>query len=204
MKKGFLEKLQQHHRATETATIFGEPRVYSSVTIIPVGRMVTSVMTDEDGAEREVREKSPLGYIEFRDDRVKFISLYETPDLIVTGVACGLGLYALVHALGRNLSKRSPQEEEKKSQNALCSVLKFFGISAAFVSTALCLMKLADRCSLMVCSTQGPIQQKINSLAREVREAREAQQEKEHKDDGHWNAPGVTIIDIPADNLKND
>lgn len=127
----------------KTKIIFGEQRVFSSVTIIPVAKIryikKNRYPGNSDDDKNFIKRISPVGYIEIRDDETNFIPIYDYKELFVLGASCSLGLCILIDFIKRAFCENNRESElrctlknQKKSNN--CSFPLFLSISLGIVA----------------------------------------------------------------------
>jgi hypothetical protein len=131
LMKRFLEGLGERLGVAHTTeTVFGEPMEYSSITIIPVARLTYHGEKPEDGEEtgKKPFKKSPIGYLEMREDSVRFISLYDYTEFFALGALTGAGACFLLSLLSGRPPRQKTQEEKPPSHPGR-KILRGLGIA---------------------------------------------------------------------------
>jgi uncharacterized spore protein YtfJ len=203
MFRSLLGKIESHKR-NMTETAFGDPMTFSSVTIIPVARVTYATCTgSNDNNERAIASTQPLGYIEVREEGIRFISLFDPTEIVLLGAVCAAGIFSVTHLL-TGIHPRPPKTTEKKKEGSEKSGLpKFLSLVGVVASAALIGTLMHIRCSHMKetdhCLHHGNVEDEYISageMEREKSRQRSSLAAKPGNDiEDEWDIPGIKIID---------
>jgi hypothetical protein len=205
MMKRIMEELKEKlGKAFVSETVFGEPREFKSVTIIPVARLThygTGTYMEEEHAEEAGFKKSPMGYLEIRDDHVRFISLYDYTEFFALGALTGAGVCLLLSHL---FSPPSSRKEEKPREQPGRKVLKILATTLGIGVLGYYLCKLLPS---LPChgDAMADIEEEILALGNgEKKSLQICLDPLEDGLEATWNSTEVVTIDEPIDSLLDD
>jgi len=202
MFKSLLGKIESY-RKNMTETAFGEPMTFSTVTIIPVARVTYGTCSGSQGEEeRSVASTQPLGYIEMRDDNIRFISLFDPTEIILLGAVCAAGIFSVANVLMGLCPKPGKayegNEEKKKECCKKPGSSGYLAVAGLLASAAFVGFLLHKRCSnakkSMHCGHHGNVEDEYISVGEMERKKKQSAQAEEQ-----WNTPEVTVIDESLD-----
>jgi|GEM_PF-2310177 len=202
MFKSLLGKIETRKK-NMTETAFGAPMTFSSVTIIPVARITyaTSTCTEsQDNNERSIASTQPLGYIEVREEGIRFISLFDPTEMILLGTLCAAGIFSATHLL---LSLNQPPRKTTEKKKEKSGFPKFFALAGVMASAALTGILMHIRCSEMKktghCLHHGNVEDEYISageMEKEKAQRMTSQSSKlENGIEDEWDIAGIRIID---------
>lgn len=180
---GIVERLSS---GFSREALFGTPIELSNVTIIPVSKGC--------GTDLPAGPRYPLGYIEIREDNVRFIPLYDSMEMLILGGVSGIGLCLMAGAIKKAFTKPGAEktvgaDSYYSSKKGCCTLLKVLAMSAGVILAGCAAARLSSGRKASSDRTQ------INPTSGEKGNNPGA----EHKGSAEWDSPGVRSIDESLD-----
>ncbi len=199
MFRSLLGKIESRKK-NMTETVFGEPVTFSSVTIIPVARVTYSACAgSQGGSERPVANTQPLGYIEVKEENIRFISLFDPIEIVLLGAICAAGIFSVTSLLLGLYPRSRKAPEKKKEDSGKSGLSKYLTLAGVVASAAFTGALLQIRCcqgkKTDPCPYHGNVEDEYISVGEMEGKKQQKSSPRDKKGEELWDTPKVTIID---------